>query len=370
MIKKEIKYCYNDIAIEPCIKSNIEHRNECEVLDENGNLPIFASPMSTVVSVSTYHKWLNNQIQPIIPRNVDFEDRKKLFEEGKWVAFGLSEFNDYVIEHSEEIYFHKPFDFKGKFYALIDVANGHMQSVLDAIVSARNCYEDDIVIMAGNIANSESYREYAKAGADYVRVGIGGGAGCITSTQTGIHYPMASLIEDTYKVKCDIKQEYYNEFYKNGTSYISRLPKIVADGGIRNYSDIIKALALGADYVMVGSVFAQLEDSPAEIWYKDDMGEMIKWDSTFVGYKKMYKLYYGMASKKGQEDMFGSKHATAEGTMKFLPMTITIKKWTENMKAYLRSAMSYCGIRDISDFNPKQVDCILISPGAQMSINK
>ena len=108
--------------------------------------------------------------------------------------------------------------------------------------------------------------------------------GCITSSNTSIHYPMASLINDVFQVKQSL------QLIADSTG--KKLPYIIADGGIRNYSDVIKALALGSDYVMIGSLFASLYESCAKT---------VKID----GIK--YKEFYGMASKQGQIAINGKK---------------------------------------------------------------
>jgi hypothetical protein len=77
-----------------------------------------------------------------------------------------------------------------------------------------------------------------------------------------------------------------------------------------------------------------------------------------------------MASRKGQIDLYGHKKSTVEGTSKELPCISTIECWSNNMQSYLASAMSYCGIRDVSEFNPNNVHTIIISNNVQQSINK
>ena len=229
--------------------------------------------------------------------------------------------------------------------------------------------------MAGNIANPMTYYELAKAGCDYVRLSVGSGAGCITSTQTGVHYPIASLINETYQLKK--KLEHAGEW----------TPLIIADGGIRNYSDVIKSLALGSDYVMIGSVFASLIESAAPTFYYQNDGKSITEinpfehkidaypDGTFDIDEEhiidnLHKVFYGMASRRGQEDINGEKKKTSEGIQKILPATTNLRKWSENMVAYMQSIMSYTNCYYIDDFNPENIDCIIISNQTKESINK
>ena len=112
--------------------------------------------------------------------------------------------------------------------ALIDVANGHMSKILSLARAAKNIYGNDIILMAGNIANPETYKKYAEVGIDYCRCSVGTGACCLTTTQLGIHYPMASLIDDIVNVREDMKRE--ESFRKaNGfTKMYRNFPKIVA----------------------------------------------------------------------------------------------------------------------------------------------
>ena len=371
---REIKYCYNDISIVPAIKSNIEHRDECKpFLSERDidNLPIFASPMSTVVNKENFSLFEDNQIIPILPRNFNLETRIEYIKSGKWAALSLQEFIDLFVDND--------WDMKSCFSVnvLIDIANGHMTKLHKTIHSAKNKYEwsSKFKIMAGNIANPLTYIELAKAGCDYVRLSVGSGSGCISSTQTGIHYPLASLISETYEIKK--KLNHLGEW----------TPMIIADGGVRNYDDVLKALALGADYVMIGGLFSKLVESAAPTFYYDEDGETIHKINPFehkininavgtfdingeITIDNLYKVFYGMASRRGQEDISGEKKKTSEGVQKVFNCTTNLKKWSENMAAYMRSAMSYTNCYFIEEFNPENVDCAIISPQTKESINK
>jgi IMP dehydrogenase/GMP reductase len=270
------------------------------------------------------------------------------------------------------------------YYICVDIANGHMKSLYDKCKQAKELARDNnykLTIMTGNIANAETYEwicknaiyqnkdDYNVTAIDYIRCGIGGGCGCITSSNVSIHYPQASLIDECRKVK---------DWFEN--CYDRKVPAIIADGGIRNYDHVIKALALGADYVMIGSLFAQCIES-AGIKYtgndnsrikfnynsyecnslkvneKDEwVGECIyKWDdpdideeNNYIG--KMNVKFFGMASSDGQKSISGKKTKTSEGITKYLPVKYTLSGWIENMISYLRSAMSYCDCFDITEF--------------------
>ena len=173
MLIKELKYSYNDISIVPAVISQINHRHECNPYDENGFLPIFTAPMSTVVNIENFDLFEKNKIYPILPRNESLEIRMDNLLKSKWIAFSLSEFNDLFC--NEELY--QTYEKVPK-KALIDVANGHMKCIYDSVKKAKSLYGDTLKIMIGNIANPETYRECVKANVDFVRVSIGSGMGC------------------------------------------------------------------------------------------------------------------------------------------------------------------------------------------------
>ena len=147
---------------------------------------------------------------------------------------------------------------------------------------------------------------------------------CNTTTYTGIYYPMASLIEKCNEIK--------NQFY-------SRNIKLIADGGITTYRDAFKALALGADYVMMGSRLCQCEDSAG----------VIKTDSN----GNSYKVYYGMASEYGSH-LLGKDTDAPEGMVKEYKIKPPIAKFAHLFSKYLKSTMSYCNAKNLDEFIGKQ----------------
>lgn len=170
MIVEKKLYSLNDVAIMPSSASIIEHRCECNPYLPDGMLPLFTAPMSTVVNSTNYNKFIKNNINPIIPRTGDIQMRLQKMND-VWCAFSLAEFKMYFLDTYANN--------NGKpMYVLIDIANGGMTKLLDYIKMAKKKYSGKIVIMAGNVANPETYVNLSLAGADYVRLSVGTGAAC------------------------------------------------------------------------------------------------------------------------------------------------------------------------------------------------
>ena len=342
-----IYYSYNDISIVPATITRVAHRNQCNPFvgeGANSSLPIFTAPMSSIVNLQNVDIYKKNKIIPILPRNISLSLRLKYLDKGYWIALSLKETEELSLDKLKD---------NQEYKICIDIANGHMQKLYD-LVHSIHISKPNIKIMAGNIANPTTLHIAANAGVDYIRLGIGSGAGCITSSNTAIHYPMASLINDCYRYK---KQWDLNI-------------KLIADGGIRNYSDVVKALALGADYVMIGGLFAECVGSNKDLYIQSN-GCYVKANDEDLQKEdiQLYHKFYGMASKEGMNDLHLKKH-TAEGICKYIPIKYdSIEQWSENMADYLRSAMSYCNAKTLDRFIGIQ-QCILLSNNAQNAINK
>lgn len=378
-------YSYNDVMIKPAVISSIKSRSECNPFLENGKLPIFTAPMNTVIDLENRQLFEDNHIMTILPRNIEFKERYESVMRGEWAAFSLSEFIEkfcgytYITNNTQT-----------PWRVLIDIANGHMRMLYDAVKEAKKQFKDKIEIMVGNIANPETYRIAYEAGVSYIRCGIGSGEVCISSSNLGVHYPMASLIDEVYKIKKEIignlteqSLELFPEDDERALEWLeaekNKLPNIIADGGIKGFSDINKALALGADYVMIGGLLASLFESAGDICILNDDGTLSKklYDRPRIkekllknGWKGVYKEFYGMASREGQIAINGEKTKTSEGIKKYLPIIGTVEQWSKNMADYLRSAMSYCDITDIKYFNANNVNTVIISNNTKKSINK
>lgn len=345
MIINELKYSYNDLTLVPARISRVKSRSECNpFFDGEGRLPIFTAPMASVVSHTNYGEFIAEGITPIIPRNIDLNNRLSLAKEGIWVALSLNEFKEYFIDNADKL----P---NGKQYNIcVDIANGHMKYLYDLCKEGKETAVElgyGLTIMTGNIANPETLRDLADSGCDLIRCAIGSGNGCITSSNTAVHYPIASLIAEARDIRTELESEG------------KKCPKIIADGGIRNYSDVIKALALGADYVMIGSLFSKCIESCADKFTCLEGNEYVpcKQSRAEEFYNQgltVFAKFFGMASADGQRSISGKKTKTSEGITKYLKIEYSLPKWADNMKSYLKSAMSYCDCLTLEEFIGKQ----------------
>ncbi|HCD52034.1 MAG TPA: IMP dehydrogenase [Balneolaceae bacterium] len=207
----------------------------------------------------------------------------------------------------------------------VDTAHGHSKGVLDTVASIKKKYPT-LNVIGGNIATKSAAEALAKAGADVVKVGVGPGSICTTRVVTGVGVPQLSAIMEV--------AEFCNEA---GIG-------IVADGGIKQTGDIPKAIAGGADVVMMGSMFAGVDESPGE---------------TIIYESRKYKSYRGMGSigamKKGSKDRYFQdveddiKKLVPEGIEGRVPFKGYLSEVVHQMNGGLRAAMGYCGAATVEE---------------------
>ena len=375
---ERIKLNYDDITIVPDEITDICSRSQCNPYDEDGYLPIFASCMSSVVSIENAGDFNAARIRAVIPRSYSVDERLGyLFKnEGNFVAFSLNEARDIFINRSEEfeIEYRIAKRFTNKYLegrvantpirVCIDLANGHMKCLLDLVKELKAKYGDSMLIMTGNIANPKTYADYEKAGVDYCRVSIGAGSGCLTASNTGIFYPVFSLIKEIWEIKTEI----------NGKC------KIIADGGIHGFRDIQKAL-IYADYVMIGSLFNKAIESAGKTtygaFYWNIRGKKIvrplktllyfgreipkeEYENAYSlvksGKLTIWKEFFGMASKRAQKaisdanNSVAKKLKTSEGMIKYQKVEFNLAGWAENESDFLKSSMSYTNSKTLDEY--------------------
>jgi len=328
MTKKNPKnlFDFDDILIQPEIITNISSRSEITPYYVGEKLPLMTAPMDTVIDENNFVHFNKVGITPILPRikNPDYD----YVDTNLFLSYSLIDFKKIFIESRPRIPENE------QMFALIDVANGHMGELYDAARDAKQIYGERLVLMVGNVANPETFELFCRINVDYVRIGIGNGGGCLTTQNTGIGYPMGSLIEECNKVRMFDT-------------------KIVADGGFKKYSDVIKALALGADYVMLGSILNKALESAGQTTKEN--GEIINQYSdvakeSFKVDIPLYKNFRGMSTKEVQKAWGKEELTTSEGVVRRHQVEYTLEGWVENFTHYLKSAMSYTNKKTLPEF--------------------
>ena len=203
-------------------------------------------------------------------------------------------------------------------FICIDVANGYREIFLDFVKTVREKFPDKIII-AGNVATREMTEALILAGADIVKVGIGPGSVCTTRKVAGVGYPQLSAIAECADAAHGLAGH------------------VMADGGCSSPGHVAKAFAAGADFVMLGGMFAGHDESG---------GEVVEGTNG-----KMYKSFYGMSSAKAKQEYYGevAKHRAPEGKEVRVPYRGGLEETVQSILGGVRSACSYVGARRIKD---------------------
>jgi len=209
---------------------------------------------------------------------------------------------------------------------VVDTAHGHSVAVVETVAAIKQRYPD-IELIAGNVATAEATEELIKAGADAIKVGIGPGSICTTRVVAGIGVPQITAVND-----CAAAASQYN------------VP-IIADGGIKYSGDIAKAIAAGADVVMLGNLFAGTEESPGEV---------------VILQGRSYKVYRGMGSlgamTQGSSDRYFQEDAqklVPEGIEGRVPYKGYVAETIFQLIGGLKAGMGYCGVKNIEEMKTK-----------------
>ena len=209
---------------------------------------------------------------------------------------------------------------------VVDAAHGHSAGVLNAVKAIKKAFPD-LPLIAGNIVTAGGARDLIEAGADGLRVGVGPGSICTTRVIAGVGVPQISAIMETSE-----------EAKKHGVP-------VMADGGIRLSGDIAKAIAAGADCVMIGNLFAGTDETPGDI-------EIYR--------NRSYKVYRGMGSIAAMKDGSSDRYAQVdesrlvpEGIEGRVPYKGPLSDTVHQLVGGLRSGMGYCGARSIQEFHKK-----------------
>ncbi len=214
----------------------------------------------------------------------------------------------------------------GADFFVLDSAHGHSRGILDCVYKVKNAFPD-CQLIAGNIATGEAAADLISAGADAVKVGIGPGSICTTRVVAGIGVPQITAVMNAAEVAAK-----------------HNVP-VIADGGIKYSGDITKAIAAGADVIMVGSMLAGCEESPGD-------------SEIFQG--RQFKVYRGMGSlaamEKGSKDRYfqeNNKKLVPEGVEGRVPYKGPVADTVYQMMGGLRAGMGYCGCGTIAELKER-----------------
>jgi len=316
--------CYDDILIVPQY-SEISSRHKINIKSFVGDhltldTPIIAAPMDTVCEADMAIAMHKQGAFGILHRYNTMEEQLEMYLEVQkaaahcGAAIGTGE---ECLDRAAAIVG------AGCDIICIDVAHGHHIKVKKTIAELRKMFKDNIHIMTGNVATPKAFEALSEWGADSVRVGVGGGAVCSTRIVTGHGMPNFSAV-----MAC---------------SHSGGKAAIIADGGIKNSGDMVKAFAAGADAVMVGSLIAGTHEAPGE-WIEDKDGHRCK-------------KVRGMASAEAQSHWRGWV-SVAEGVSGQVPdkgpLELTIKQLRDGIK----SGLSYSGCSDLSIF-PSRAEFVM-----------
>ena len=315
MNKKAITF--DDVLLVPSY-NHYESRKHVDlsVTDRTGKLtvklPVMTSNMDTVTESSMANFIGDKGGVGVLHRFMSIERNIEEFKKCKHTAFISIGCNEKEIERAQAL------SDAGANYFCIDVAHGHARYVGRTLKTLRSMLPN-ACIMAGNVATYAGADYLAHCGADIIKVGIGGGSVCTTRIKTAFGVPMLTSIIDCAKVD----------------------RSIVADGGIRAPGDIVKALAFGADFVMIGGMLSGTRPTPGPVITKAD--------------GKKIKEYRGMASREAQEDFMGgmSEWKTAEGVATEVPYREDEEAILADIIGGLRSGLTYAGSQNIRELQRK-----------------
>jgi len=314
---------YDDVLLQPQY-SEIRSRSDINIATNLGRgveleLPIISSPMDTItggyMASSIYklggagiiHRY--NTIEEQVLEVVDaYQHSVNSISPIIGAAIGIS--GDYLERATALIS-------AGVDFLCVDVAHGHHIMMKEALENIRNL-TPDFHIMAGNVATLQGVNDLSDWGADSVRCNIGGGSICSTRIQTGHGLPGLQTIFECAQTDRDVT--------------------IIADGGIRNSGDIVKALAAGADAVMCGSLLSGTTETPGDVFEGSD------------GFK--YKVYRGMASKEAQIKWRG-KYSSFEGVSSQVPFRGSVVDILKDVERGIRSGFSYSGATSLAELRSK-----------------
>lgn len=331
---------FDDVLLVPK-SSDIKTRKDIDlkssISDLDFYLPVISSPMDTVTETSMsismskaggfgiIHRYNSISEQSLIVSRV-----KKVLNPSSGISAAIGVSGDFIERASE---LHEA----GANIICIDVAHGHHLLVKNTIEQLRKRFDNRVYIIAGNVATKSGYEDLSDWGANAVRVGVGGGSICSTRIQTGHGIPTFQSVVDC--------------------SDSDRSAAIIADGGIKNSGDAVKALAAGADFVMLGSLLAGTDETPGDIIRPAESKDLLS---------ENRKVYRGMASREAQQS-WRNKIGSVEGISTTVLAKGPVLTVLHDLERGIRSGLSYTGAYTLSELRSKSEFIIQTTGGFRES---
>jgi len=321
-------FTFDDVLLVPSY-NHYESRRfvDTSMTDRTGklklDLPILTSNMDTITESGMANFIGSKGGAGVLHRFMSVERNLEEFKKCQTNVFVSVGANEKDLERAEAL------RDAGAQYFCIDVAHGHAKYVGRMLKLMREVLPNEC-ILAGNVATYAGADYLASVGADMIKVGIGGGSVCSTRIKTGFGVPMLTSLREAARVD----------------------RSIVADGGLRTPGDVVKALAFGADFVMMGGIFAGTRPTPGPVVEKDG--------------KKM-KEYRGMASREAHENYMGNMPdwKTAEGVATYVAYREDEDAIIADIIGGLRSGLTYGGAASITELQRK-LDYIVVSEASRV----
>jgi GMP reductase len=328
-IDSDIKLGFKDVMLRPK-RSTLSSRSEVSLVRKFKflhsssvweGIPIMAANMDTTGTMETAKALASHQLFTAIHKHYTVAQWKTFIQTSdesiiQYIAVSSGTSNDdakkidLILQQNTSVRF-----------ICIDVANGYSEKFVEFVKLARDKYPDK-VIMAGNVVTGEMVEELLLAGADIIKVGIGPGSVCTTRVKTGVGYPQLSAI-----IECS------DAAHGLGG-------QIISDGGCKVPGDVVKAFGGGADFVMLGGMFAGHEESGGELIEKDG---------------KKYKQFYGMSSETAMTKYAGgvADYRASEGKTTQIPYRGPISDTVQDILGGLRSACTYVGAKSLKELTKR-----------------
>ncbi len=335
-IENDVKLDYVDVLIRPK-RSTLSSRKEVNLertfkfphsKHSWSGVPLIAANMDGVGTLSMMKVLGQYKMITALHKYHTIEEFSHIVKFYTFVTIGIKEDDFLFLKNFIQEY--------GEPYLLcIDVANGYTETFVNFIKKVREICSSS-VIMAGNVVTGDMTEQLILSGADMVKVGLGPGTVCVTRVVAGVGYPQLSAVIECSDAAHGLKG------------------LICADGGCRNSGDIAKAFGAGADFVMMGGMFAGHDESEEECVLKD--GER-------------YMVHYGSSSSEAMEKHQNGKagYKASEGKQILIPYRGPVKNTVEEILGGLRSACTYVGARELKEL-PKRTTFILVNRQLSPSI--